>query len=174
MTEQDAAETAAVTAFWRALGLPGLIDVHTHFMPANVLAKIWAYFDGVQQGSGNGWPIAYRLLLDAVWSVLAEAGVPAVVHCGSGPMPGAFTGPGPISAVLARHPRLVLIIPYPYLSSLRRWPGSTWAMPGFAVSATSIQRACSDCERVRGSPADDGSGKSRGDRRQPQDVLWPT
>jgi uncharacterized protein len=49
-------------------------------------------------------------LLDPVWGVLAEAGVPAVVHCGSGPMPGAFTGPGPISSVLARHPRLVVII----------------------------------------------------------------
>jgi uncharacterized protein len=193
----DAAETAAVTAFWRALGLPGLIDVHTHFMPANVLAKVWAYFDGDRGRSGHAWPIAYRLpeedrlallrqfgvrrfgallyphkpdmaawlnawaadfaartpdalhsgtffpepeaadyvaaaiergarlfkahvqvggydprdeLLDPVWGVLAEAGIPAVVHCGSGPTPGAFTGQDPISAVLARHPRLVVII----------------------------------------------------------------
>ena len=45
-----------------------------------------------------------------VWETLADAQVPAVVHCGSGPHPGAFTGPGPISEVLARHPRLVLIV----------------------------------------------------------------
>ena len=33
-------------------------------------------------------------LLREVWGLLAEAGVPVVVHCGSGPMPGAHTGPG--------------------------------------------------------------------------------
>jgi predicted TIM-barrel fold metal-dependent hydrolase len=49
-------------------------------------------------------------LLDPVWGVLAEARVPVVVHCGSGPTPGAYTGPGPISEVLARHPRLITII----------------------------------------------------------------
>ena len=193
----DAAEIAGVTAFWRALGLPGLIDVHTHFMPGNVMAKVWDFFDRGSTESGHAWPIAYRRseqdrlallrqfgvrrfsallyphkpdmaawlntwaaafaartpdslhtatffpepaatgyvataieagarlfkahvqvggydprdkLLDPVWGTLAETGVPAVVHCGSGPTPGAFTGPGPISAVLARHPGLVLII----------------------------------------------------------------
>ncbi len=45
-------------------------------------------------------------LLDAVWGQLAEAGVPVVVHCGSGPAPGPFTGPGPFGEVLARHPAL--------------------------------------------------------------------
>jgi predicted TIM-barrel fold metal-dependent hydrolase len=49
-------------------------------------------------------------LLEPVWGMLAESGVPSVVHCGSGPTPGPFTGPGPISAVLERHPRLVVII----------------------------------------------------------------
>ena len=33
-----------------------------------------------------------------------------VVHCGSGPAPGAFTGPGPIGDVLAAHPRLTLVV----------------------------------------------------------------
>jgi hypothetical protein len=192
-----ATEAAAVTAFWRALGLPGLIDVHTHFMPLNVLSKVWAFFEDGRGGLGRSWPIAYRLpererlsllrafgvrrfstllyphrpdmaawlngwaadfaartpdavhsatfypeesasryvaeaieagarlfkahvqvgaydprdqLLDPVWGMLAEAHVPAVVHCGSGPSPGEFTGPGPISAVLARHPRLIIIV----------------------------------------------------------------
>jgi hypothetical protein len=190
-------ESAAVVAFWRDLGLPGLVDIHTHFMPPNVLAKVWAFFEGGHAGVGRAWPIAYRrpeeervallrafgvrrfsaLLyphkpgmaawlnswaagfaartpdalhsatffaepgagayvaeaiaagarlfkahlqvgaydprdetLGAVWGTLAEARVPVVVHCGSGPMPGPFTGPGPISGVLARHPRLTMIV----------------------------------------------------------------
>lgn len=49
-------------------------------------------------------------LLDEVWGQLADAGVPVVVHCGSGPMPGEFTGPGPFSEVLARHPRLTAVV----------------------------------------------------------------
>jgi predicted TIM-barrel fold metal-dependent hydrolase len=49
-------------------------------------------------------------LLDDVWGLLAESGVPVVTHCGSGPVPGPFTGPGPIAALLARHPRLRLVI----------------------------------------------------------------
>ena len=192
-----AAEAAAVTAFWRELGLPGLVDIHTHFMPPNVLAKVWAFFEEGHALGGQAWPITYRQpeedrvallrafgvrtfsallyphkpgmaawlnswaagfaartpdalysatffaepgagryvaeaigagarlfkahlqvggydprddLLDGVWGLLAEAGVPVVVHCGSGPMPGPYTGPGPISEVLARHPRLTAII----------------------------------------------------------------
>jgi predicted TIM-barrel fold metal-dependent hydrolase len=48
--------------------------------------------------------------LTPVWGALQDAAVPVVVHCGSGPYPGAFTGPGPIGAVLARFPRLRLIV----------------------------------------------------------------
>ena len=49
-------------------------------------------------------------LLDAVWGQLADAGVPVVVHCGGGPVPGPFTGPGPFGEVLARHPGLVAVV----------------------------------------------------------------
>jgi predicted TIM-barrel fold metal-dependent hydrolase len=49
-------------------------------------------------------------LLDPVWGALAEAGTPVVCHCGSGPEPGPYTGPEPIGAVLARHPRLTLVV----------------------------------------------------------------
>ncbi|GAA2743828.1 amidohydrolase family protein [Kitasatospora cinereorecta] len=191
------AEVTEVRAFWQELGLPGLIDVHTHFMPERVLAKVWAYFDAVGPLTGRPWPIAYRdaeqqrvdrlrefgvraftsmlyphkpamaawlnswaadfaartpdclhtatfyseegaagyvataldrgarvfkahlqvgaydpadPLLDDVWGVLAESGTPVVTHCGSGPVPGKHTGPGPIGAVLARHPRLRLVV----------------------------------------------------------------
>ncbi len=196
-TAGTAAQAAEVTAFWSELGLTGLIDVHTHFMPANVMRKVWAYFDNVGAERGQHWPIGYRQpederlallrafgvrrfgalnyphkpgmatwlndwsagfaaatpdalhsatffpepdaadyvakalaagarmfkahvqvgdydprsdLLDPVWGVLAEAGVPVVVHCGSGPFPGRHTGPGPISEVIARHPGLTMII----------------------------------------------------------------
>lgn len=51
---------ADVPRFWRDLGLPGLIDVHVHFMPKNVMDKVWAYFDSVGPLTGTAWPIAYR------------------------------------------------------------------------------------------------------------------
>jgi len=195
MTPDQVVEAAEVTAFWRELGLPGLVDVHVHFMPANVLAKVWAFF--AEGRGGRPWLIEYQLpederlellrafgvrrfgallyphkpdmaawlnswaaefaaktpdavhtatffpepdakeyvasavaagaqlfkahlqvgsydprdeLLEPVWGLLAEAGVPVVAHCGSGPAPGLFTGPGPIAEVLARHPRLNLIV----------------------------------------------------------------
>lgn len=185
---------ADVPGFVRALGLPGLVDLHVHFMPERVLAKVWAFFDRVP---GPRWPIAYREdqaarlarlralgvlafsalnyphkpgmaawlndwsadfaaevpgalhsatffpepgvdayvaraleggarifkahlqvggydprdpLLRPVWRRLAGAGVPVVVHAGSGPQPGRHTGPGPIAAVLAAEPDLVLVV----------------------------------------------------------------
>ncbi|MGW6293819.1 amidohydrolase family protein [Streptomyces sp. NPDC055058] len=192
------AEAADVRRFWEGLGLPGLVDVHTHFMPERVLAKVWAYFDALGPLTGGvEWPITYRqeereraaLLgafgvraftamlyphkpgmaawlngwavgfarrtpgclhtstlfpepgvedyvrdaveagarvfkahvqvgaydpadeaLDAAWGLLADAGVPVVIHCGSGPAPGKYTGPEPVARVLARHPRLRLVV----------------------------------------------------------------
>lgn len=197
-----------VAGFAAELGLPGLVDIHVHFMPDNVLRKVWAYFDRVGVPAPDArtahpgrdlppWPITYRTdsdgrlatlrelgvvghsalvyphrpgmaawltdwaldfgrvtagcvpsatfypepdavayvadaldrgarvfkshlqvgaydprdeLLDGVWGLLADAGVPVVCHCGSGPFPGPFTGPGPISEVLRRHPRLTLVV----------------------------------------------------------------
>jgi predicted TIM-barrel fold metal-dependent hydrolase len=49
-------------------------------------------------------------LLAPVWGLLAETGTPIVTHAGSGPLPGEFTGAGPLAEVLARHPRLQVII----------------------------------------------------------------
>jgi predicted TIM-barrel fold metal-dependent hydrolase len=48
--------------------------------------------------------------LDAAWGLLAEAGVPVVTHCGSGPVAGRFTGPEPIARLLARHGDLRLVV----------------------------------------------------------------
>ncbi|MFI6106833.1 amidohydrolase family protein [Streptomyces sp. NPDC051310] len=190
-------EAEDVRAFWTRLGTPGLVDVHTHFMPDRVLRKVWAYFDAVGPLTGVEWPITYREeedrrvallrdfgvvrftsmlyphkpgmaqwlnawaarfaervagclrtatlfpeegvqryvreavesgarvfkahvqvggydpndpLLDGAWGLLAEAGVPIVIHCGSGPAPGKHTGPGPVARLLARHPRLRLVV----------------------------------------------------------------
>lgn len=186
-----------VPAFWRRLGLPGLVDIHVHFMPKPVLDAVWRYFDAAREHYGVAWPVQYRTsdeqrlatlaalgvrafpallyphrpdmaeslnawarefaartpgcvptgtfypepsapdyvraaldagtrvfkvhvqvgafdpredVLDPVWGMLAEAAVPVVVHCGSGPLPGAHTGPGPFGEVLARHPLLTAVI----------------------------------------------------------------
>jgi predicted TIM-barrel fold metal-dependent hydrolase len=48
--------------------------------------------------------------LEPVWGLLTEAGVPVVTHCGNGPAPGAHTGPEIWAQVMARHPRLPVII----------------------------------------------------------------
>lgn len=190
-------DDVAVPEFWRGLGLPGLVDVHVHFLPPRMMAKVWAFFDEGERNYGVPWPVTYRTpdadrvahlramgvrafsalayphkpdmaawlngwteeftsrtpdavpsatfypesgvtgyvaralergarvfkvhvqvggydprdpLLDPVWGMLAEAGVPVVTHCGSGPRVGRFTGPAVIGEVLARHPRLTLVV----------------------------------------------------------------
>ncbi|MDQ6948679.1 MAG: amidohydrolase [Actinomycetota bacterium] len=209
-------DDAAVPAFVASLGLPGLVDVHVHFMPRRVLDKVWAYFDAAGPLVGTRWPIEYRLdeadrlarlralgvvafpsmvyphkpdmaewlngwaadfarrtpdcvqtatffpepsagryvrealaagarlfkahvqvgaydprdpLLVPVWAALAESATPVVVHCGSGPRPGPFTGPGPIGEVLAEHPSLRLVVAHlgmpeyaEFLALARRYP----------------------------------------------------
>ena len=49
-------------------------------------------------------------LLDDVWGRLEDSGTPIVVHAGSGPVPNAFTGPEPLARVLARWPRLAVVV----------------------------------------------------------------
>ena len=51
---------ADVPAFWQSLGLPGLVDVHVHFLPRRVQEKVWAYFDSAGPLTGRAWPIRYR------------------------------------------------------------------------------------------------------------------
>lgn len=184
-------------AFWGSLGLPGLVDLHVHFLPPPIERAVWREFDTAGEKIGRPWPITYRQpvaervallremgvrrfttlpyahkpgvaaylndwsrgfardvpealwsatfypepeapayvaelvgagvrvfkvhvqvgefhlddpLLDPVWGLLAEAGTPVVVHAGSGPAGNAFTGPGSTARVLARHPRLVLVV----------------------------------------------------------------
>ena len=49
-------------------------------------------------------------LLDEVWGVLSDARTPVVVHAGSGPVGNDFTGPASMARLLARFPRLVLVV----------------------------------------------------------------
>ncbi|MFB9239182.1 amidohydrolase family protein [Plantactinospora siamensis] len=53
-------DDAEVPGFWRELGLPGLADVHVHFLPPRLLRRIWAYFDAAGPLVGTEWPIRYR------------------------------------------------------------------------------------------------------------------
>lgn len=49
-----------VAPSWRDLGLPGLFDVHVHFLPPNIQAAVWREFDGAGPKIGRPWPIRYR------------------------------------------------------------------------------------------------------------------
>jgi predicted TIM-barrel fold metal-dependent hydrolase len=49
-------------------------------------------------------------LLDEAWGIVADTGTPVVLHAGSGPVATEHTGPAPVAALLARHPRLRLVI----------------------------------------------------------------
>lgn len=60
-----------------SLGLPGIIDVHTHFMPQRVLDKVWAYFDSAGPLTGRPWPITYRTDEEERLATLRSLGVTA-------------------------------------------------------------------------------------------------
>jgi len=183
--------------FLAELGLPGIVDVHVHFLPERMLDKVWAYFDAAEAHYGTAWPVHYRTpepdrvatlerlgvrafaplvyphkpgmgrwltewvtafaartpaavptatlfpepgvadylgaavdagaravkvhvqvggfdprdpLLRPAWGLLADAGVPAIVHCGHGPVPGRYTGLDVFAEVLAEHPRLPVVL----------------------------------------------------------------
>lgn len=197
MLDVGPANDAEVAGWVRALGVPGLIDLHVHFLPGRMMDKVWAYFDRAVEHYGVAWPVYYRQseserveilrdlgvvrfaplvyphkpgmaesltswalefgdsvpeavptgtlfpepgavalvasairagarcfkahvqvgaydprsdLLDDAWGAIAEAGVPVVVHCGHGPVPGDHTGLDVFEEVLVRHPRLTAVL----------------------------------------------------------------
>ncbi|MGB8962814.1 MAG: amidohydrolase family protein [Pseudonocardiaceae bacterium] len=68
----DDADVAAWTA---ALGVDGLIDLHVHFLPDQVMAKVWAFFDRSAEHYGTPWPVHYRLPQDDRVAVLRAMAV---------------------------------------------------------------------------------------------------
>jgi hypothetical protein len=72
----DAPVTDARVAEWVAgLGLPGLVDLHVHFLPEPVLRKLWAYFDQAGTHYGTEWPVRYRFDQDERLAILRGLGV---------------------------------------------------------------------------------------------------
>lgn len=57
MTEEP---VEATRAFWQDLGLPGLFDVHVHFLPPNIQRRVYEQFDQAGPKIGREWPIRYR------------------------------------------------------------------------------------------------------------------
>lgn len=48
-------------AAWAAeRGLPGLADVHTHFLPPRMMRRVWEHFDAAGPLIGRPWPINYK------------------------------------------------------------------------------------------------------------------
>jgi len=57
------------------LGIPGLYDLHTHFLPPRVMAKVRAQFDSAGPLIGRPWPIRYRGDEDELVAELRRIGV---------------------------------------------------------------------------------------------------
>ena len=66
---------AQTRAFWQELGLPGLFDVHVHFLPENIQRRVYAQFDDAGPKIGRDWPIRYRGSHAERVALLRELGV---------------------------------------------------------------------------------------------------
>jgi predicted TIM-barrel fold metal-dependent hydrolase len=70
-----APDAADVTAWWQRHGLPGLFDVHVHFMAPPVQRAVWEVFDSAGPKLGRPWPIRYRLADEERIELLRAMGV---------------------------------------------------------------------------------------------------
>jgi predicted TIM-barrel fold metal-dependent hydrolase len=92
-------------------------------------------------------------VLDPVWGLFAEAGIPIIVHCGSGPVATKYTGPEPMARVLARHPTLRPIIAHMGMPEYVEFMALADRYPGVLLDTT---MAFTDFfEPRRGLPASD-------------------
>jgi uncharacterized protein len=64
-----------IPAFCAELGIPGLADVHTHFLPPRMQRRVWAHFDEAGPLIGVKWPIQYRWPEEARVAQLHAMGV---------------------------------------------------------------------------------------------------
>jgi predicted TIM-barrel fold metal-dependent hydrolase len=65
----------ATRAFWRELGIPGLFDVHVHFLPDNIQQRVWEQFDQAGPKIGREWPVRYRKSVEDRVALLRDLGV---------------------------------------------------------------------------------------------------
>lgn len=222
-TTQGPRRDAEIGDFLAALDLPGLADIHVHFLPEKMLAKVWAFFDDAAEHYGQAWPIRYRYdeaerlriarslgmkaipaltyphkpgmaqwlngwctdfaarvpdaihcgtlypepgvggyvaealaagarlfkmhvqvggyapddpLLEPAWQALEEARVPVVIHVGSAPRPGEFTGAVRIARLLRAHPQLVLVIAHLGMSEYHQFADLAEQYPGVHLDTT--------------------------------------
>ena len=56
----EPASTPTSPAGGAALGIPGLFDVHVHFLPPPIMRKVREQFDSAGPLIGRPWPLAYR------------------------------------------------------------------------------------------------------------------
>ena len=68
-------DIADVREFWESLGLPGLFDVHVHFLPPNIQRAVFAVFDSAGDKIGRPWPIRYRQSHEDRVALLRDMGV---------------------------------------------------------------------------------------------------
>jgi hypothetical protein len=64
-----------VPSWWGRLGLPGLVDIHTHFLPERMTRRVWAHFDEAGPLIGRPWPIHYRWNQERRLAHLRQLGV---------------------------------------------------------------------------------------------------
>ena len=69
------ATTTARLAIIDELGLPGIADIHVHFMPPRVMAAVWHYFESAGPLLGREWPIRYKGTDDERVAYLRDRGV---------------------------------------------------------------------------------------------------
>lgn len=68
---------AEVRAYIAELDIPGMIDMHVHFMPDRVQQKVWGFFDRLPEMGEPAWPIAYRYSDAERVQILRDMGVTA-------------------------------------------------------------------------------------------------
>jgi predicted TIM-barrel fold metal-dependent hydrolase len=108
MTVPPPVDDADVPRFWGELGLPGLVDVHVHFMPERVQAAVWAYFADAETHYGAPWPITYEGPVEHRLDRLAALGVRAFSALNYPHKPGMAAGLNDWSAAFAAaHPQVL-------------------------------------------------------------------
>ncbi|MDO9457762.1 amidohydrolase family protein [Nocardioides sp.] len=73
--DADVEPVERTRASWERLGLPGLIDVHAHFLPPPIERAVWRVFDEAGPLIGREWPIRYRQSIDERVALLRSFGV---------------------------------------------------------------------------------------------------